>query len=207
MNPFDYPFGPALFAPQSPTFSPLGYPQQSAPLAAFYARQPFVPPAAFGFGYAPSPFGVGGYAPFSVGSYAPFGIGEVMGQSLALQPSTLGRPIGFQPPLAGAGTVPQFQHGLSRIPTDEEIVDLISEALDVDPLLSGSGEVEVRCESGQVTLTGTVQNKRIKHAIGELAWSVPGIADVQNNLELASRRRIRAGLRKDATQASGQPRR
>jgi BON domain len=56
-----------------------------------------------------------------------------------------------------------------------------------------------------VTLAGNVPHRSVKHAIGELAWSVPGIVDVKNNLELSGRRRIRAGLRKEA--AMGQQRR
>lgn len=232
MNPwFDYGFGHPLaipasgvfpqggvyqatpFTPQPAAVAPVTYPQQPAPVNGVYARQPFVTPSLGGFGYGPysvSPFGPA----FQVLSPAGFpaalqffpGSAEVIGQSAALQPSPLGRPIGFQPSIGSAGSLPQFQHALSRLPTDDEIEDLISEALDADPFLSSNAEVEVRCENGQITLTGNVQHKRIKHAIGELAWSIPGIVDVQNNLELASRRRIRAGLRKEGAQASGAPR-
>src|SRR5688572_30137871 len=40
---------------------------------------------------------------------------------------------------------------------DQEVEDFVYDALDLMP---GAGEIEVRCESGRVILTGTVQQKR-----------------------------------------------
>ena len=76
--------------------------------------------------------------------------------------------------------------------TDSEIEDFIYDALE---LLPGASDIEVRCEGGRVTLAGSVQNKRVKHDAGEIAWAIPVLHDVQNNLTIASRRRSRGGAR------------
>ena len=73
---------------------------------------------------------------------------------------------------------------------DHEVEEFIYDALD---LLPGTADVEVRSENGRVTLTGVVQHKRTKRDIGEIAWAIPGLQDVQNNVSITSRRRGRAG--------------
>jgi hypothetical protein len=73
---------------------------------------------------------------------------------------------------------------------DHEVEDFIYDALD---LLPGTTDVEVRSENGRVTLTGVVQHKRTKRDVGEIAWALPGLQDVQNNVSITSRRRGRAG--------------
>ena len=75
---------------------------------------------------------------------------------------------------------------------DHEVEDFVYDALD---LLSGANEVEVRCEGGRVTLTGTVQQKRVKRDVGEIAWAIPPVNDVQNNVTITARRRSRAPSR------------
>jgi hypothetical protein len=72
---------------------------------------------------------------------------------------------------------------------DQEVEDFIYEALE---LLPGTSDVEVRCDSGRTTLAGVVHHKRIKHDVGEVAWAIPGLLDVQNNVTISSRRRARA---------------
>jgi len=85
---------------------------------------------------------------------------------------------------------------------DQEVEDFIYDALE---LLPGTSEVEVRCESGRAMLSGTVQQKRAKRDIGEIAWAIPAVQDVQNNVTIAARRRARAapGREIDAPAASG----
>jgi hypothetical protein len=79
---------------------------------------------------------------------------------------------------------------------DQEIEEFIYDALD---LLSGGSDVEIRCEGGRVTFTGGVYHKRLKRDIGEIAWAIAGVTDVQNNLTIVSRRRSRpAGRESDA---------
>src|SRR5580765_2988824 len=76
--------------------------------------------------------------------------------------------------------------------TDAEVEDFIYDALE---LVAGASDVEVRCEGGRITLTGSVLHKRIKRDTGEIAWAIPVIHDVQNNLTIASRRRSRGSAR------------
>jgi len=82
--------------------------------------------------------------------------------------------------------------------SDQEIEDFIYDALD---LLPGSSEVEVRCDAGRTSLAGAVTQKRLKRDIGEIAWAIPGINDVQNNIAIAPRRRARAQSRDTETPA------
>jgi BON domain len=224
MNWFDYGFSPAQFSPAAPGsqdprtaglptpqqglgFSganvphtmlmfPTAYALQSSPSIAAYPRQPFALIAGAGNGYAVP----GGPFPVVQDAQALPTLQTAAWPSL--QESSPLRAIGFQPPIP---TTAQFQPVFQRIPNDDEIEDLIEDALEAYPFLSANSEVEVRCESGQVTLKGSAQHKRVKHAIGEIAWSVPGILDVQNNIELAHRRR-RAGLRRENPTAAVQPR-
>jgi hypothetical protein len=84
--------------------------------------------------------------------------------------------------------------------SDQEIEDFVSDALD---LLPGSNDVEVRCESGKATLSGTVPNKRLKRDVGEIAWAIPSVNDVQNNVTVTARRRSRAGREGEPAAAAG----
>jgi BON domain len=69
---------------------------------------------------------------------------------------------------------------------DNEIEEFIYDALE---FLPGSNDVEVRCEAGRATLTGSVPHKRLKRDVGEIAWAIPTINDVQNNVTITARRR------------------
>ena len=92
------------------------------------------------------------------------------------------------------------RRGLPQGPTnDHDVEELIYDALELIP---GAADVEVRCESGRVTLTGNVPHKRIKHDVGELAWAIPAINDVQNTITITGRRRSRA-FGRDAEQQGG----
>lgn len=83
--------------------------------------------------------------------------------------------------------------------TDQDVEDFIYDALD---LLPGANDVEVRCENGRVTLTGTVPHKRVKRDVGEVVWAIPTVNDVQNNLNIATRRRPRAQPRETESPTS-----
>jgi hypothetical protein len=80
---------------------------------------------------------------------------------------------------------------------DQEMEDFIYDALD---LLPGATDVEVRFEGGRVTITGTVPHKRLKRDVGEIAWAIPSVNDVQNNITITARRRSR---RENEPQAAG----
>jgi len=77
---------------------------------------------------------------------------------------------------------------------DQEAEDFLYDALE---LLPGAADVEIRCEGGRATLTGSVQHKRVKRDVGEIAWAIPGLNDVQNNIAIASRRRARTASGRD----------
>jgi hypothetical protein len=79
--------------------------------------------------------------------------------------------------------------------SDQEIEDFIYDALDLFP---GANDVEVRCDSGRTTLTGNVSQKRLKRDVGEIAWAIPAISDVHNNITIAPRRRARTQNREAA---------
>jgi hypothetical protein len=84
-----------------------------------------------------------------------------------------------------------FRRGRPQGPTnDREVEDFVYDALD---LLPGTDDVEVRCERGRVTLTGNVPQKRLKRDVGEICWAIPAVNDVQNNVNITTRRRARAG--------------
>jgi hypothetical protein len=51
-------------------------------------------------------------------------------------------------------------------------------------------------------MTGNVQHKRTKHDIGEIVWAIPVLHDVQNNVSITSRRRVRAVNRESETPAN-----
>ena len=146
------------------------------------ATQPVTGPAAMppsGYGYAP---GLIAISPQSLAASA-----------LARSPIAVGTEpfVGLTAPSLLAAVA--MRRGQPQGPTtDQEIEDLIYDVLE---LLPGASEVEVRCEGGRATLTGSVPHKRAKHDVGEIAWAIPILHDVQNNLTIASRRRSRGGAR------------
>jgi hypothetical protein len=75
---------------------------------------------------------------------------------------------------------------------DQDVEDFIYDALD---LLPGANDIEVRCDSGRVMLTGSVPHKRVKRDAGEIAWAIPSVNDAQNNITIVTRRRSRSQVR------------
>jgi len=116
---------------------------------------------------------------------------EAYTHGLPLNPFALGgSPLVTAPALLAAVAM---KRGQPTGPTnDQEIEDFLYDALE---LLTGTNEVEVRCEGGRVTLTGSVPHKRLKRDVGEIAWAIPTLNDVQNNVSIATRRRSRSSSR------------
>jgi hypothetical protein len=117
-----------------------------------------------------------------------------------------GLPAPLPPEIAVGYSVPALlatvamRRGQPLGPTnDQEIEDFIYDALD---LLAGTSEVEVRCEGGRATFSGTVPHKRLKRDVGEIAWGIPGLNDVQNNVSITARRRQRPSVRETEVQAA-----
>jgi len=71
---------------------------------------------------------------------------------------------------------------------DDAIRDLIYECIDTDPTILPDVDVEVEVKDGVVTLRGPVPGKRTKHAIGDAAWWIPTVVDVNNQLQVSPRR-------------------
>lgn len=86
---------------------------------------------------------------------------------------------------------------------DQECEDFVYDALEYLP---GASEVEVRCEGGRVTLTGSVQHKRLKRDVGEIAWAIPVVSDVVNNVTLTTKRRSRGTGRESDSHSGGSSR-
>ena len=127
--------------------------------------------------------------PNGPGTMAPQFAGGAVGNSPALTTPDMTGGITAQALL----TVVAARRGQPMGPgTEADIEDFISDALD---LLPGATEIEIRCEDGRVTLTGAVPNKRVKRDAGEIAWAIPALQDVQNNITIAARRRSRTGRR------------
>jgi len=129
----------------------------------------------------------------------------------ALAQSPFGTPAAFPPlvnpefvaanGIAALLAVVAARRGQPMGPTsDQECEDFIYDVLE---WLPGASEVEVRCESGRVTLTGSVQHKRLKRDIGEIAWMIPAVNDVQNNVTIATRRRARGASRETESSHAG----
>ena len=157
-----------------------------------------VPPPTYGFsgGVTAQPPTVG-FGPMTAGvplvpnPYATLsGYPAFLGQDISL---------GFTVPQLVAAVAMRRRQPMG--PTnDQELEDFIYDALE---LLPGTSEVEVRCEGGRITLTGGVHHKRLKRDVGEIAWTIPGTNDVQNNVTIATRRRARGAARDAETPSAG----
>ena len=136
----------------------------------------------------------------------PYGYGMGMGQGF--NPQAFGNPYGFGGGFAptpvdlgwglgglrrwGGTYSPQFV--MTGLPTDDETVEMIYDAIDADPVIPFDADIDVDCDAGTITLTGTVMSKEIKHAAGDDAWWIPGVDDVHNDLQVVSRRHERVSV-------------
>jgi hypothetical protein len=125
---------------------------------------------------------------------------------LAPLPGNIGTPF-IVPGGVPASTViasMTIRRGQPQGPTsDQDVEELLYDATELMP---GAGDIEIRCEGGRVSLTGSVPNKRVKRDVGELSWAIPGINDVHNTLTIATRRRSRGFAREPEAQSSGSSR-
>ena len=193
-----------LFGPAPQVWPPLSVP-------AFSYFQTLPGPRVLGspgaFTPLPAPIGSGGMlsAPLVTGAGSPDQLPVNAGQ-LGVAPALIGNGVSLADyasvltPHALLATV-AMRRGQPMGPTnDPETEDFICDALD---LMSGAGDVEVRCEGGKALLTGSVPNKRVKHDIGEVAWAIPSVNDVQNNVTIAARRRSRTARDTEVATAVG----
>jgi len=156
------------------------------------------PIAALAFGSPVMSGAIGGASTGGQALYSPPGLSTNIYSYGALNPLAplFGHEVtGLVTPSSLLATV-AMRRGQPQGPTnDHEVEEFIYDALD---LLSGAADVEVRCEGGRATLTGSVPHKRSKRDIGEIAWAIPGLQDVQNNISITSRRRARVAGNREA---------
>jgi len=183
---------PLIASPFGVPFPSTGAPTGFPPLNYAVASLPYAPGTGMSFGSPAGAFpGYGGPVPWT-------GFGQPV-------PGFSGFP-GFSGQDISAGATPSalvsfiaMKRGQPMGPTnDQEIEELIYDALE---WLSGTNEVEARCDSGRITLTGSVSNKRIKRDVGEVAWAIPSVTDVQNNVTITARRRGRRDQRDQESQS------
>jgi HSP20 family molecular chaperone IbpA len=68
--------------------------------------------------------------------------------------------------------------------SDERISEEVHERLTDDPWVDAS-DIHVHVSNGEVTLTGTVDNRETKHRAERLVEDLSGVSHVQNNLRVA----------------------
>jgi hypothetical protein len=90
----------------------------------------------------------------------------------------------FAPTLTGTPLGTPFKVGEQL--SDQEIENLINDTLDLDPLTCKT-DIQVQCQDHVVTLTGTVTSRLVKIAAGNDCWVIPGVRDVDNNIQIKSR--------------------
>lgn len=147
------------------------------------------------------PLGSEGPTSFGQSAVAGFGSYPIGGPlAVAIPPAALFGP-GFISSIPSVLTAVAIRRGQPMGPSsDQEIEDFVYDAFE---LLPGTADIEVRCDGGRATITGSVQHKRLKHDVGEIVWAIPAINDVQNNVSITTKRRARTGSRDVAEQQPG----
>jgi osmotically-inducible protein OsmY len=86
--------------------------------------------------------------------------------------------------------------------SDERVKELLCERLHDDPDIDAS-EITVNVQNGRITLEGTVDSRRTKMAVEDVAEQI-GVQDVQNNLRVQKQgeRGMEAGSRSSSATAS-----
>ena len=80
---------------------------------------------------------------------------------------------------SGTGYAGRGPKGYTR--SDERIREDVCERLSEDDLVDAS-DIEVRVSDRKVTLTGSVENRRMKHVAEDIAEAVSGVDDVDNQV-------------------------
>lgn len=163
------------------------------------------PPVNYGVApplYGPGPSLMFGASPGTFASYGmpvPWtGFGQPVPGFTGAPP--FGGEVSAGVPASALVAVIAMKRGQPMGPTnDREIEEVIYDALE---WLWGTNEVEARCEGGRLTLTGSVSNKRIKRDVGEVAWAISSVTDVQNNVTITARRRGRHDQREQEPQSA-----
>jgi osmotically-inducible protein OsmY len=70
--------------------------------------------------------------------------------------------------------------------SDDRIREDVCQRLTDHPAVDGS-EIEVAVQDGEVTLTGTVEDRRMKRLAEDLVCEIPGVRDVHNQIRAVQR--------------------
>jgi osmotically-inducible protein OsmY len=71
--------------------------------------------------------------------------------------------------------------------SDERIWEDVGDILERHPDIDAS-DIELQVSEGVVTLTGTVENRRVKRMVEDAIDAVPGVKDVSNQLRISEGR-------------------
>jgi hypothetical protein len=82
--------------------------------------------------------------------------------------------------------------------SDERVREEVNEALARHPEIDAT-EIEVRVEKGEVTLTGTVDDRRTKRLAEDIVERVFGVKDVENKVKVKGRGFFGLGGDRDVT--------
>ncbi len=94
-------------------------------------------------------------------------------------------------PFTGVG--PQnYQRSDDKI--EEDVCDRLTQHGQID-----ARDVDVSVNNGEVTLNGTVPDRRMKRLAEDLAYNVPGVTDVQNQLRI-NRQQVQQGQQAQQSQ-------
>lgn len=156
----------------------MGFPSAGPTWTGTYGQGQYMP------GMYGQPYGMGP-GNFGFGGQMPAGYGMNPWAAWNFNPIALGWGLGGGRRWGGTYS-PQF--AMTGLPTDEETTEMVYDAIDADPLIPFDADINVDTDAGTVTLTGTVPNKQIKHAVGDDAWWIVGVDDVRNELQVQPRR-------------------
>jgi osmotically-inducible protein OsmY len=131
------------------------------------------------------------------------GGGQVHDEGLSYPAGSYSRAGGGHAGYGGSGTQDTMQRGSAIDPhihrgtgphrgkgpsgyqrSDDRIRELVCESLADDDQLDAT-HIEVAVSHGEVTLSGTIDDRRAKRDAEDCAWSVSGVRDVQNMLRVA----------------------
>ncbi len=76
------------------------------------------------------------------------------------------------------------QFATTGLPTDEEITEMVFDAIDDDPLIPWDADIDVNVDAGEVTLTGAVDERHTKRLAEDVAERVSGVKEVHNQIRV-----------------------
>jgi hypothetical protein len=128
---------------------------------------------AFSGGYGAGSYETGGYRTTGFGRESEYGRGQTGEGRWSGQGNASSGYGGF------AGRGPR-----SYRRADDRICEDVNERLTADPRVDAS-DIEVRVQNGEVTLSGSVDDRRTRRLAEEIIEDLPGVRDVRNDLRVS----------------------